>query len=34
MIFDIINKPHGLAVHGGSGLSFGVIELVRQIYPE
>ena len=30
----IINKPHGLAVHGGSGLSFGVIELVRQIYPD
>ena len=29
----VINKPHGLAVHGGSGLSFGVIELIRQIYP-
>ena len=30
----VINKPHGLAVHGGSGLSFGVIELVREIFPE
>ncbi len=29
----IINKLHGLAVHGGSGLSFGIIELVREIYP-
>ena len=26
----IINKPHGLAVHGGSGLSYGLIELLRQ----
>ena len=29
----ILNKPSGLAVHGGSGLSFGVIELLRAIYP-
>ena len=29
----VINKPSGLAVHGGSGLSFGVIELLREIYP-
>ena len=29
----VINKPSGLAVHGGSGLSFGVIELLRAIYP-
>jgi len=28
----VINKPFGLAVHGGSGLSYGVIELLRQIY--
>ena len=34
IIYSLINKPHGLAVHGGSGLSFGVIELVRQIYPD
>lgn len=25
----VINKPSGMAVHGGSGLSFGVIEAVR-----
>jgi len=24
-----LNKPSGIAVHGGSGLSFGVIELIR-----
>lgn len=29
----IINKPAGLAVHGGSGLSFGVIELLRASRP-
>jgi 23S rRNA pseudouridine955/2504/2580 synthase len=26
----VINKPAGVAVHGGSGVSFGVIELLRQ----
>jgi 23S rRNA pseudouridine955/2504/2580 synthase len=25
-----LNKPSGIAVHGGSGLSFGVIELIRK----
>ncbi len=29
----IINKPTGMAVHGGSGLSFGVIEGLRQLWP-
>jgi 23S rRNA pseudouridine955/2504/2580 synthase len=29
----IINKPAGLAVHGGSGLSFGLIELLRKLRP-
>ena len=29
----IINKPSGVAVHGGSGLSFGIIELVRNGRP-
>lgn len=29
----ILNKPAGLAVHGGSGLSFGVIEAMRQLRP-
>ncbi len=27
----VINKPSGLAVHGGSGLSLGVIEALREI---
>ncbi|GAB2903299.1 RluA family pseudouridine synthase [Uliginosibacterium flavum] len=30
----VIDKPAGLAVHGGSGLSFGVIELLRSQRPE
>ena len=30
----IINKPSGIAVHGGSGLSFGVIEALRQLRPD
>jgi 23S rRNA pseudouridine955/2504/2580 synthase len=29
----ILNKPAGLAVHGGSGISFGVIEGLRALYP-
>ena len=29
----IINKPSGLAVHGGSGIKLGLIESLRQIYP-
>lgn len=29
----ILNKPAGLAVHGGSGLKFGVIEAMRQLRP-
>ncbi len=28
-----VNKPAGLAVHGGSGVSFGVIEALRAAYP-
>lgn len=32
--FLAINKPAGLAVHGGSGVSFGVIELLRAQRPE
>ena len=28
-----INKPSGYAVHGGSGLNFGVIELIRHARP-
>lgn len=27
----VINKPSGVAVHGGSGLSFGVIEAIRYL---
>jgi 23S rRNA pseudouridine955/2504/2580 synthase len=32
--FLVINKPAGMAVHGGSGLSFGLIEGLRKIRPE
>lgn len=30
----IINKPCGLAVHGGSGVSLGAIEMLRQLRPD
>lgn len=30
----VLNKPAGIAVHGGSGLSFGVIEAFRQLRPD
>jgi len=30
----VIDKPAGLAVHGGSGVSFGVIEQLRRQRPE
>lgn len=30
----VINKPSGLAVHGGSGLDYGAIEAIRQLYPQ
>jgi len=30
----VMNKPSGIAVHGGSGLSFGVIEALRQLRPD
>lgn len=29
----VINKPSGIAVHGGSGLNFGVIEYFRKFRP-
>ncbi|ABR75190.1 23S rRNA pseudouridine(955/2504/2580) synthase [Actinobacillus succinogenes] len=29
----VLNKPSGIAVHGGSGLSFGVIEGLRALRP-
>lgn len=29
----VINKPAGMAVHGGSGLSWGVIDVVRKMRP-
>jgi 23S rRNA pseudouridine955/2504/2580 synthase len=32
--FLIINKPDGVACHGGSGISFGVIEQLRQNLPD
>ena len=30
----VVNKPAGVAVHGGSGLSFGVIETLRALHPD
>ncbi len=30
----VIDKPSGLAVHGGSGLNFGLIECLRQMRPD
>jgi len=32
--FLIINKPSGIAVHGGSGVSYGVIEGLRTLRPD
>lgn len=32
--FIILNKPAGMAVHGGSGISLGVIEAMRQARPK
>ncbi len=29
----VLNKPAGIAVHGGSGLNYGVIEAFRQMRP-
>ena len=30
----VVDKPSGLAVHGGSGISIGLIEALRQLRPE
>ncbi|WP_444913261.1 23S rRNA pseudouridine(955/2504/2580) synthase RluC [Microbulbifer sp. PAAF003] len=30
----VINKPSGLAVHGGSGVRLGLIEVLRQMFPQ
>jgi 23S rRNA pseudouridine955/2504/2580 synthase len=30
----IINKPSGLAVHSGSGINFGVIDIMRRLRPD
>lgn len=30
----VVNKPAGLAVHGGSGMSLGLIEALRQLRPD
>jgi 23S rRNA pseudouridine955/2504/2580 synthase len=30
----VVNKPSGLAVHGGSGLSYGLIEAMRALRPK
>lgn len=33
-VLMVINKPSGLAVHGGSGLKFGLIEGLRSLRPQ
>ncbi|CAA0093876.1 Ribosomal large subunit pseudouridine synthase C [BD1-7 clade bacterium] len=30
----VVNKPSGIAVHGGSGVDFGLIEAVRKLRPD
>ncbi|MCA6061073.1 23S rRNA pseudouridine(955/2504/2580) synthase RluC [Thalassolituus sp. ST750PaO-4] len=30
----VVNKPHGLAVHGGSGVNLGLIEALRKMRPD
>jgi 23S rRNA pseudouridine955/2504/2580 synthase len=30
----VLNKPAGMAVHGGSGVSYGIIEALRALRPE
>lgn len=30
----VVNKPSGMAVHAGSGLPWGMIDVLRRIYPE
>ena len=30
----VVNKPAGLVVHAGTGSTFGVIELLRELYPQ
>jgi 23S rRNA pseudouridine955/2504/2580 synthase len=32
--FLLLNKPTGIAVHGGSGLKYGVIEALRMLRPD
>lgn len=32
--FMVVNKPSGMAVHGGSGLSYGLIEAFRALRPK
>ncbi|CAB0149899.1 Ribosomal large subunit pseudouridine synthase C [Pseudidiomarina piscicola] len=33
-VLMVLNKPSGLAVHGGSGLQFGLIESLRSLRPD
>jgi len=32
--FAILNKPSGLAVHGGTGLDFGLMDAIKQRHPD
>ena len=33
-ILFVVDKPAGLAAHGGSGIEFGLIEAMRALYPQ
>ncbi len=32
--FIVLDKPAGLAVHGGSGIKWGIIDALRQLFPD
>ena len=32
--FLVLNKPSGMAVHGGSGIRWGIIDAVRKLFPD
>jgi 23S rRNA pseudouridine955/2504/2580 synthase len=32
--FMVIDKPSGMAVHGGSGVKWGVVDALRKLYPD
>lgn len=32
--FLVLNKPSGMAVHGGSGIKWGIIDALRELFPD